>query len=185
LDLNVSDHVNLDQKVTTQFDKLYKDYGGLALLIEERIAHKIIPKTNEKDKVPEKSKVKSEEDEMYYDEFDSFTRPQYGNNRVRPSPFGGDFGGDLNPIPGGIGGIGGIGIGGGGLMGPRHPRFNGDVTGGSMPGANPRPGVPDGARFDPYGPGALGNQTGPDPDHMRPPRRGNGSGNNDPYGMFL
>jgi len=77
---------------------------------------------------------------------------------------GGHFGGDL--IPGG-----GFGGQGGSLLGPGHPLFNGgdyfggDVNGGKGRGGRP-PGVPPGARFDPFGPGVPGF----------PPARGGGRG---------
>jgi len=197
LDLNVSDHVNLDQKITpenTKFDTMYKDFGALKLLIEERITNKVIPSQNEKkskdkDDKDDKDKVKDKDKDTTRDDLERYPN-YYESNQNRPSPYG-DFDNDLNPIPnGGIGGIGGVGIGGGGLMGPRHPRFGNNSNRGGLFGTdNPRPGVPDGARFDPFGPGSLGNRPGPEPDHMVPPGggrgRGRGRGNNDPYGMFL
>jgi len=190
LDLNLSDHINLDEKIKSQStpsDKFYKDFGALTLLIEERVTHKIIP--SQQSSGSEKSKDKEKEREDGDDVYNNYDREQYPfgiprpvNDRNKSRPYGGDFGGDLNPLPGGgIVGIGGAGIGGGGLMGPRHPRF-GDGDGGIRDG---RPGLPNGPRFDPFGPGSLGNQPGPDPDHMRPPRQGNRRENDDPYGMFL
>ncbi|ETO12961.1 hypothetical protein RFI_24415 [Reticulomyxa filosa] len=121
MDLSVSDHINLDEKITpenTNFDKMFKDLGALTLLIEERITHKVIPSQTssktEKEKEKDKEKEK-EKDNREIDLIDDFgTYPDYyESNRNRPNPFGGDFGSDLNPIPnGGIGGIGGSGIGG-------------------------------------------------------------------------
>jgi len=192
LDLNVSDHVNLDEKIksdTTANEKFYKDFKALTLLIEERITHKIIPSQQssgtEKDKDKNKEKDEERYDEDVYNpyDFDPFVSPLYDNPR-RPYS-GGAFDGDKNPLPdggifGGGSGIGGRGIGGGGLMGPSHPYFTGDNR-----NRDGRPGIPDGPRFDPFGPGSLGNQPGPDPDHMRPPRQGNRRDNSDPYGGFL
>jgi len=183
LDLNVSDYINLDQKITSQntrFDTMYKDFTALGLLIKERITYKTIPseKSNEKEKEKETNNDKNSLIDIEEQPFDRPRYPNYyGSNRNRPRPYGGDFSGDLNPIPdGGIGGIGG------GLMGPTHPRFGSNARGRGRGrgGMNPIPRVPDGARFDPIGPGSLGNYFGPDSDHMRPPR-----GDNDPYGMFL
>ena len=94
---------------------------------------------------------------------------------------------DLGPNLGGM--MGGVGRGGGGgsLVGPNHPMFNGrnnmqDPRFGGGRGQLP-PGVPPGARFDPFGPGVprprrfpqngrgRGGFTGgmPDNDHLRMP----------------
>ena len=94
---------------------------------------------------------------------------------------------DLGPNLGGM--MGGVGRGGGGgsLVGPNHPMFNGrnnmqDPRFGGGRGQVP-PGVPPGARFDPFGPGVprprrfpqngrgRGGFTGgmPDNDHLRMP----------------
>lgn len=99
------------------------------------------------------------------------------------SPF--DLGHDdlLAPgLPRGFGGVGG-GIGGGemggNLMGPRHPAFAGG--GGGVGGVfGPRngqgrrpPGVPPGARFDPYGPPVpTPDHDGGSRDRQPPPRQG-------------
>ena len=102
----------------------------------------------------------------------------YGGGR--PGSFG--FDDDLNPFGSGQGGS---------LLGPGHPGFGG---GGGMPrrggggrfgGGGMMPGVPPGARFDPFGPGVPGGgggrgghpgMGGPTPDHLRPPSMGGGDG---------
>jgi PI31 proteasome regulator len=120
-------------------------------------------------------------------------------------PFGGSIGrDDLMPsfggaVPGGMfygGGGGGFGGGGGGMLfGPDHPVFHGGPGGlGGGLGRLPPPGVPPGARFDPFGPPGIGEPgepfrgggggtgrgggsiTGlPGPDHLRPPPNEDGS----------
>ena len=80
---------------------------------------------------------------------------------------------DLNPFGSGTGGS---------LIGPGHPGFGDAGRMGRHPGAN-YPGVPAGARFDPFGPpagpsraGSRGRGAGrgigfggPNPDHLAPP----------------
>jgi len=62
----------------------------------------------------------------------------------------------------------------GGMVGPNHPIFGGGL-GIPRPGMGPRqpgipPGVPSGARFDPYGPPGTGRGVpGPNPDNIRSP----------------
>jgi len=162
----------------------------------------------EKDKEKEKDKDKDKEenvrrdgDELMFDDFGTYPNLNDDNDY---HPVGGDFGRDIDVNPlriggiGGVGGVGGVGMGGN-LMGPNHPRFgaaNRGIGGGISDPNNQRPdGVPNGARFDRYGPGPLGNRPGPDPDHMIPPTQGNrrggrsggrgGGGGSDPFGMFL
>ncbi len=113
-----------------------------------------------------------------------------GVGGVRPGSFG--FDDDLNPFGSGQGGS---------LLGPGHPGFGGGGAGG-MPrrggggggrfgGGGMMPGVPPGARFDPFGPGVPGSggggrggggrgghpgMGGPTPDHLRPPSMGGDDG---------
>ena len=135
----------------------------------------------------------------------------------------GDFADDLGPavmpgvIGGGFGGAwgapalmpGGFARRGGMLVGPDHPVFGGP-RGGFDDGCTP-PGVPPGARFDPYGPplppprrggGAVGGRwprgimppqprggSGviggePQPDHLIPPNSDGGNDDGPPAGMY-
>jgi len=229
LDIIVSDHINKEQKITSEdndndnnknIESCFKDISILNSLIKDKITNKIFNgKEKEKEKVKEmdlkdkdknKNKEETNNNELIFFDDDFGTNPNPNlNDYNHPSSGtgiggigGGDFGRDIDPlrIGGGIGGgigrgIGGIGGGvsdidmGGNLMGPNHSRFRGGMSGSNN---SERPGVPNGARFDDYGPGSLGSQPGPDPDHMIPPTqggnrrgRGRGSGNNDPFGMFL
>jgi len=72
----------------------------------------------------------------------------YFGLRIEPRNNGGDFDGDLYPSLGNSGfGNPFTNPGGGMLMGPGHPSFHNGISSGFIP-----PGVPPGARFDPYGP---------------------------------
>ncbi|KAF0307785.1 Proteasome inhibitor PI31 subunit [Amphibalanus amphitrite] len=100
----------------------------------------------------------SQERRMSEPAVDPLRVPGYGSDRhSHPLAVGGA---DLDPL--------GRGLGGGMLMDPRRP-----------PVTNLPPGVPPGARFDPFGPPGLGPGPGgrprprhpgePDPDHLRMP----------------
>jgi hypothetical protein len=139
--------------------------------------------------------------------------PSLGGDDLMPS-FGGAVPGGMFGGGGGFGGA--FGPGGGSLVGPEHPLFGGGGGVGGYPGVpgyggpgrgGLPPGVPPGARFDPFGPPGVGTGipdgggrgrggvppgvpqpprgTGsvpglPQPDHLVPPRNEDGSGGGEP-----
>lgn len=167
LDVNINDHIDVenfkkDQKKTKLH---YKNLDGLLSLISENITKKAInepKKEEEKEEKPKKNPLLIDDDDNpYMNPNIGFNR---GGQRPLPDPYG-DFGRDLDPF----GGFGDIGGGGGGLMGPQHPKFQPQNFDPNKPN-NIKPN----ARFDPWGPGLLGKKKGPDPDHMPPPNGGSG-----------
>jgi len=139
--------------------------------------------------------------------------PSIGGDDLMPS-FGGAVPGGMFGGGGGFGGA--FGPGGGSLVGPEHPLFGGGGGVGGYPGVpgyggpgrgGLPPGVPPGARFDPFGPPGVGTGipdgggrgrgglpqgvpqpsrgTGsvpglPQPDHLVPPRNEDGSDGGEP-----
>ncbi len=96
-----------------------------------------------------------------------------GANDLYPSfhePFGGTHRGGAPMFIGG----------GGNMVGPNHPGFFGG--GGIPPMRGGPPNVPQGARFDPYGPniGRVGRGN-PNPDELRPPQFNEGDDDVNPF----
>ena len=87
-----------------------------------------------------------------------------GGNVPHPLSVGGE---DLNPLglPGVHDPFGAMG-GGGNLMGPGHPAFSSLQR--PRPGGGLPPGVPPGARYDPFGPPGLPGFGRPPPDDFHP-----------------
>lgn len=181
LDITLSDHLSVnskqlakDKKILSNFGKLYRNLNALLLLIQDSIVDKVIEKADKKNDKNEKDKEKDKKNDknpLLIDDNNNNRRPL--GQPMRPGiggiggiggmggigGIGGDFGGDLNPFGGG----------GGGLMGQGHGRFQNIRPNGGNNNGNQ--GNLPGARFDPFGPGPLGGQQGPDPDHMQRPGR--------------
>jgi len=167
LDVNINDHIDVENyKKDKKKTKLhYKNVDSLLLLINDNVTKKAIeePKKEEqKEDKPNKNPLLID-DNPYMNPNNGFG---IGGRRPVPNPYG-DFGNDLDPF----GGFGDIGGGGGGLMGPQHPKFQPQIINPNKPNN-----IPPNARFDPWGPGPLGKKKGPDPDHMPPPNGGGGGG---------
>jgi len=117
--------------------------------------------TKEKEKVP----VTSLREDPFYDPL-RIGRPQGGRQFRDPRIGIGHE--DLYGVGGGFGNIPGFGgPGGGNVVGPNHPMFQGGGPRGGFgyPGTHPFP-----ARYDPFGPvGPDFGSHGPKPDHFRPP----------------
>lgn len=160
----------------------------LAALFQIQIAHRLVPDAAKEGYEDAAAAGTGEEPPRerraprYEDDYESPLR--VGPGRVpgmtgggygmMPPGRGGGLGSDDLIAPGLPGGFGG-GMGGpampgmgGNLMGPRHPGFGGAGAGGLMGpggfgggGERRPPGVPRGARFDPYGPGDPSRGFGP------------------------
>ncbi|XP_043213817.1 proteasome inhibitor PI31 subunit-like [Amphibalanus amphitrite] len=152
----ISEMVSDDFK---DFHSAYKDVKTLKDQITQELVEALAPgfrSLRVQDRSPRRGS--SQERRMSEPAVDPLRVPGYGSDRhSHPLAVGGA---DLDPL--------GRGLGGGMLMDPRRP-----------PVTNLPPGVPPGARFDPFGPPGLGPGPGgrprprhpgePDPDHLRMP----------------
>lgn len=192
IELNTKDYIKEDAKFDTtpvDFNNFYKNVERIIKeMTDNIIAHLLsVVKQQPKQEQPRR------EQQRYPD-----YRPQpYPDTRYRgeygqPHPLGDFRTGDQDLWPG----RGGLpSPGGGNLIGPNHPGFGsldpyrgggGDFPppfpgGGGVGGGGRPPGIPPGARFDPYGPPI--NPRGGIPDHneLQPPGPPPGGYNN----MFL
>jgi len=169
LEISLSDHINVDAKNINEYQSVYKDIDGLRILLEDQITLKVVPQKKEKAKGGDDDKKKKKRQKAEDDGNPLiFPEPNHPNPLLigggrRPGggmPFGGGFGGDMDPF----GGMGGN------LMGPDqiHQQWNNRQ--------NPNNGNiqrPPKAKFDPFGPGGD-FPNGPDPDHFKPPGGGRG-----------
>ncbi|KAJ4972278.1 hypothetical protein NE237_005377 [Protea cynaroides] len=155
---------------STHYPDMYKNFGELV----NRLNSGIVAKLDESS--ASCSSTRSKASGGSDDQGVGVTEPRgsqpYPSRPVYPQvpPFG-----ESDLVPGGGAGMyppRGTGIGGGMLIGPNDPRWFGGVDGHpGFPGA--APGVPPGARFDPYGPPGV---PGFEPNRfIRNPRRPGGS----------
>ncbi|MED6171426.1 hypothetical protein PIB30_117457 [Stylosanthes scabra] len=154
LEINVGEYAGEDGG--SNYSQQFKNLDKLVKLIDGNILSKLDGSANASSS--NKSSETSERREIYE------TGTRFGDPSVPPNhPAGIAFppvsigsGSDL--FPGAAAGMypsrGGHGIGGSMLVGPNDPRFFGGIGGiGREPGfPGGQPGVPPGARFDPYGP---------------------------------
>jgi len=170
LEITLSDHLETNKGVKdlNDYKALYKDINGLIVLLNDQITNKVIPqKKEEKKKEDEKKKEEKNRDPLIYpDPINPNPNPLFigGGRGGGGIPFGGGGpfgGGDMDPFGGN----------GGNLMGPNQ--INRQWANRNNP--NRPPNVPDGARFDPFGPG-RDFPGGPDPNHFKPPGRKPGGG---------
>lgn len=151
-----------------KLEEYFKDLDKLEKLFIERVIDILLPTDSSKKKEEQKRDPLREEvrqpRQRHEDDYDPLRiGPIRSPNQFRPNqPFGNFGDSDLYPTFPGFGGDRGS------QMGPNDPMFFGRFK----PGPNQRrpPNVPQGARFDPYGPGPT-NQGEPDPDHWEPPKQ--------------
>jgi len=174
LEITLSDHIDTEKasKSLNEYEIIYKDINSLLILLNEQITNKVIPKKKEK-KVQknENKKDKNPKPLIFPDPMNPNPNPLLiggGRGRGGIPPFGGGFGGDMDPFGGN----------GGNLMGPdqiNQQWRNQNQNDPNNPNGNRPPMVPDGARFDPFGPGpGIGRGRG----------RGNGRGDLGGFGGF-
>ncbi|XP_034065718.1 proteasome inhibitor PI31 subunit [Gymnodraco acuticeps] len=162
LTVNISDHVEADQLHT--FDSVFKDTDSLS----EKVKTQLLPAQG---RAPgQRTSRREEEDERRRREDSDPLRIPIRQPRQGPPPHWRDpmvppfsvGGADLDPF--------GSRGGGGMILDPLrsgYPRAGFDPSSG-IPDILPPGAVPQGARFDPFGP--VGRpRPGPDPDHMPPP----------------
>jgi len=205
LELNISDYFKSTEQ--SSLTDMYKDLNKIDQSFKENISNKMVPfqhKEGYESSVPAEtqsapttaSQNRPSQPRQQPPQQPSRPRDDYDPLRIGPirgPGIGGMMPGvgasDLYPSFGGFPGTRPPGFGGGGMMvGPNHPGFGG---GGGMMMGPPRfggrglpPGVPQGARFDPYGPfgpGAPGRGN-PNPDEFRPPQfNEDDTGSDNPY----
>eukprot|EP00262_Sarcandra_glabra_P014464 TRINITY_DN423_c0_g1_i2.p1 TRINITY_DN423_c0_g1~~TRINITY_DN423_c0_g1_i2.p1 ORF type:complete len:306 (-),score=49.29 TRINITY_DN423_c0_g1_i2:220-1137(-) len=152
LEINVHDYVAGDGGGFSNYGQLYKIFGTLV----ERLKSGVLSKLESPPK-PIRSEIIDEPDDSQNLPSTGFSteQPPYSSGLEYPPvpPFGSS---DL--LPGPAAGVypsrGGFGIGGGMFVGPNDPGWHGM---GGQPGflGGGIPGVPSGARFDPYGPPGI------------------------------
>merc|ERR1712129_98623 len=115
----------------------------------EQMTNKLV-NTQQKKKDDQKKKEQKDANPLIIPHMNPRPNPLLiGGGHINP-PYGGGFNGDMDPFVGG---------GGGNLMGPQQiwqqqqQRNNQNRYDPNNPNGNRPPMVPDGARFDPYGPG--------------------------------
>ncbi|XP_020600016.1 probable proteasome inhibitor isoform X1 [Phalaenopsis equestris] len=154
MQINIKDYLAGSGAQQTTYGEMYKNLQGLVNSVNTCILEQVESKG--KDTVSARSSRSASIDRSAEGTNKGTTIGLPPHNEPMPSglvyppiaPYGGD---DLYPGPGaGFFPERGSGMGGGMLVGPNDPRFFG-------PGAQPGniggiPGVPPGARFDPYGP---------------------------------
>ncbi|KAG0492495.1 hypothetical protein HPP92_005539 [Vanilla planifolia] len=182
LQINVKDYLTDDVGQKTNYGEMYKNLEALLKSLNTNVLQKIEPKEETSGPASGSRSARIErpgrEPTVDFPEHNQ----QIPSGLVYPpvGPFGND---DLYPGPGaGFYPERGSGMGGGMLIGPNDPRFFGPgVRPGNIGGI---PGVPPGARFDPYGPPDVpgfepsrfvrqprrpGADTHPDLEHFRGP----------------
>ncbi|CAB1436147.1 unnamed protein product [Pleuronectes platessa] len=164
LTVNVSDHVDADQLHT--FDSVYKDTDGLS----EMVKTQLLPSQDRPmGQRTERKSRREEEDDRRRRQNEPLhmpsRHPRQGTQPHWPDPMAPPFavgGADLDPF--------GSRGGGGMILDPLrsgYPRSGFDPSSG-IPDILPPGAVPQGARFDPFGPVGQ-RRAGPDPDHLPPP----------------
>eukprot|EP00004_Rigifila_ramosa_P027276 TRINITY_DN881_c0_g1_i2.p1 TRINITY_DN881_c0_g1~~TRINITY_DN881_c0_g1_i2.p1 ORF type:complete len:308 (+),score=36.53 TRINITY_DN881_c0_g1_i2:764-1687(+) len=192
VELKLTDFVNGGVPLTN-FAHLFKEGPALVQQLRSGLAAKLVPMLHKPEYQAEAAPVAAPSRPSQHQQPTQQQQPQRPMRPMRPEPeFDPDplrvptRGGYRPSYPGappfGVGNsdlfpTGGFGVpdlGGGMLMGPRHPGFIGGGFGGPAPRLPP--GVPPGARYDPPGiPGVAPFGPGrrePDPDHLplqRPP----------------
>ncbi|ERN20577.1 probable proteasome inhibitor [Amborella trichopoda] len=177
LEVNVNDYVR-DDATSSNYAELYKDFSRLVDKINSSILLKIEPPVK-KDTTSTTSRLEigegSEGEQTHPSVSIPLQHQPYSGLRVPPVfPVGIS---DLLPGPGaGMYPRGDFGIGGDMLLGPNDPHW-GSLGGGQPVFPGGIPGVPPGARFEPYGPpGVPGFEPGC---FVRNPRRPPGNGHPD------
>ncbi|XP_077229229.1 putative proteasome inhibitor isoform X2 [Tasmannia lanceolata] len=183
LQINVNDYVSDDGGSSTGFADMYKNFKGLIEHLDSGILSKLDSTTRTK-KLDTTSRSQttqrgegSEHNEVQPAPGVHIEPEPYYSGTVYP-PIHPAGTGDLYPGPGaGVYPMRGINDGSM-LVGPNDPRWFGGIGGGEHPGFPGRiPGVPPGARFDPYGPPGM---PGFEPNRfMRNPRRPHGGAHPD------
>lgn len=164
LQIKVNDYLSVDGNQTSNFGELYKDLKGLVKNLNSSILAKLEPKVGSSGEGLHKSTAEPAiripvEHQPQSSGIVYPPVPPFEYNDAFPGP-GGGFYPDRSS-----------GMGGDMLVGPNDPRWFGS---GEFPGSlGGLPGVPPGARFDPYGPpGVPGFEPGRFARRPRPPGSG-------------
>ena len=158
-------------------DHLFYNIDELISTFNTSILDKFLNRSAPPKSAPEKTQTQTNTTPIYDPLREPPRRPpQRYYPDDEPSPFSPPFGIGRNDVfPNIPMGPGGWGPGSGGnLIGPNHPGFGPGVTDpyafpGNRGRGNYPPGLPPGARFDPYAPPGVGRPSNPDPDNEPPP----------------
>ncbi|KAJ0988265.1 hypothetical protein J5N97_006621 [Dioscorea zingiberensis] len=147
--INLKDYLSEDSSGMTNYGDAYKDLKGLVKIVEDGILAKLEPKVE-----TGSSGASGGRSGLAFHDEPAVGVPvghQPDPSSVRYPPVFPSVTGDVFPNPGaGIYPFGGSNIGGDMLVGPNDPRWFG--LGERPPFGDRIPSVPQGARFDPYGP---------------------------------
>ncbi|XP_071720943.1 probable proteasome inhibitor [Rutidosis leptorrhynchoides] len=156
LEINIGDFIgdNDDMKYSSQFKNLGKLVDGINKDVIQKLNGSSTPSTSNTAASSEPKAEDTDRDQPIAGPYglEDPRVPYHPSGVVLPPVYPSVGWDDVNPMPG-AGRYPSRGIGGGGmLVGPNDPRFFGGVGGGTMGFPGGQPGVPPGARFDPFGP---------------------------------
>ncbi|KAJ0797891.1 putative PI31 proteasome regulator [Helianthus annuus] len=156
LEINIDDYAG--ESDDTKYSSQYKNLGKLVDSVNKGVVAKLSGSSNASTSNATSSEQKAEDADrdqprgVPFGLEDPYS-PYHPSGVVMPPVYPNIGGGDLYPQPpaGVFPTRGGFGDGGM-LVGPNDPRFFGGGVGGRMGFPGGQPGVPPGARFDPFGP---------------------------------